>query len=178
LSRYETDTSSNAPAVSIPITIPMSEGDAVLDFQRAKFKTKLPRGRLYTAGHMWLRSVQADLWQIGLTRFALRMLGEPVELEFETRIDQRVETGQVVGWLEGFKAVTDLYSPMTGVFAGANPALDDEIGALHVSPYDRGWLFSLAGEPAVECVSAEGYASFLDMTIDKMLGEQGEGAER
>lgn len=149
----------------------MPEGDAFLNFQRAKFKTKLPQGRLYTAGHMWLRQVEDDLWQIGLTRFALRMLGEPVELEYEAAADQLVERGQVVGWLEGFKAVTDLYTPMTGVFAGGNAALDKDIGAIHVSPYERGWLFALRGEPSQECVDTEGYASFLDATIDKMLGE-------
>ena len=52
----------------------MTEGDAFLPFQRAKFRTKLPRGRRYTAGHMWLRRMEDDLWQVGLTRFAVRML--------------------------------------------------------------------------------------------------------
>lgn len=145
--------------------------DGYLSFQRAKFKTRLPHGRLFTAGHMWLREDQPGLWQIGLTRFALRMLGEPVELDFETELDAEIETGQVVGWLEGFKAVTDLFTPMDGRFAGANPALDDEIRAVQKSPYDRGWLFAVRGEPGTDCVDTEGYASFLEATIDKMLGE-------
>ena len=155
----------------------MSEGDAFLKFQRAKFKTRLPHGRLYTAGHMWLRQAGESRWEIGLTRFALRMLGEPVEIDFEAAGGSSVETGQVVGWLEGFKAVTDLYSPISGRFAGGNPALDSEIRAIHSSPYDRGWLFSIEGDPGDDCVDTEGYASFLEATIDKMLGEQPELAE-
>ena len=154
----------------------MTEGDAFLSFQRAKFRTKLPRGRRYTAGHMWLRQVEDDFWQIGLTRFALRMLGEPVELDFEASEGQWVETGRVVGWIEGFKAVTDLYTPMTGRFAGGNAALDNDIRAVHTSPYERGWLFGLRGEPGEDCVDAEGYASFLEANIDRMLGEEGEDA--
>lgn len=153
----------------------MPAGDAFLPFQRAKFKTKLPRGRLYTVGHMWLRNAHDDLWEIGLTRFALRMLGEPVEIEFEAQGNQEVETGQVLGWLEGFKAVTDLYAPMSGCFAGGNPTLDKEIGALHTSSYERGWLFAVHGQPGDECVDVEGYASFLDSTINRMLGEEEDG---
>ncbi len=149
----------------------MPEGAAFLSFQRAQFKTRLPRGRFYTAGHMWLRSDDGDLWQIGLTRFALRMLGEPVEIDFEARAGDAVETGQVVGWLEGFKAVTDLYSPMNGRFVSGNAALDDDMESIHRSPYERGWLFSMQGDPAADCVDAEGYASFLEATIDKMMGE-------
>ncbi|MFT7484501.1 MAG: glycine cleavage system H protein [Candidatus Paceibacteria bacterium] len=143
-----------------------------LPFQRAKFKTKLPRERLYTVGHMWLRNSQDDIWQVGLTRFALRMLGDPVELEFESKADQPVETGQVVGWLEGFKAVTDLYTPMGGRFMGGNSILDAEISTLNSSSYDRGWLFAVQGDPATDCLDVDGYASFLNATVDRMLGEE------
>lgn len=149
----------------------MREGDAFLLFERARFKTRLPRGRFYTAGHMWLREEEAELWQVGLTRFALRMLGEPVELDFEAEQGAVVEKGAVLGWLEGFKAVTDLYCPMDGHFAGGNPELDAGLDAVHRSPYGRGWLFALRGEPGQDCVDAEGYASFLEATIDKMLAE-------
>ena len=149
----------------------MPEGNAFLLFERAQFRTRLPRGRMYTAGHMWLREAEEDLWQVGLTRFALRMLGEPVELDFETELEAEVELGDVLGWLEGFKAVTDLYTPMAGRFAGPNPELDAGLTAVHRSPYDKGWLFALRGQPGEDCVDTEGYASFLEATIDKMMGE-------
>jgi glycine cleavage system H protein len=150
----------------------MPEGAAFLLFERAKFRTRLPQGRLYTAGHMWLREAGEGVWQVGLTRFALRMLGEPVEMDFEVDQDDVVEKGQVLGWLEGFKAVTDLYSPLTGRFAGGNPELEDGLDAVHRAPYARGWLFALSGDPGEDCVDTEGYASFLEATIDKMLGEE------
>lgn len=154
----------------------MPQGDAFLPFERAKFRTRLPRGRFYTAGHMWLLETEPGLWRVGLTRFALRMLGEPVDLDFEAQPNAAVEKGEVLGWLEGFKAVTDLYSPMTGHFRGGNPELAGGLDAVHRSAYERGWLFALAGEPErpdADAVDAEGYASFLEATIDKMLEEEG-----
>ena len=77
-------------------------------YRRSRFSTRLLEDRLYTAGHSWLEREEGDLWRIGFTKFAVRMLGEIVELSFETSAGSPVETGQVLGWLEGFKAVTDL----------------------------------------------------------------------
>ena len=150
----------------------MPEGDDLLPFQRAQFRTKLPRDRRYTAGHMWLRRTEGDLWQVGLTRFAMRMIGEPVEIEFEATVGEAVETGRVVGWLEGFKAVSDLYAPLGGRFAGPNPLLEEDLRAVHASTYGRGWLFAVEGEPGSDCLDAEGYAEFLGATIDRMVGEE------
>jgi glycine cleavage system H protein len=150
----------------------MPAGDAFLQFQRAKFKTKLPQDQLYTQSHMWLREGTPGVWQIGLTRFALRMLGDPVELELEVKPGAAIETGRVVGWLEGFKAVSDLYTPMDGEFAGGNPELDADLDVVKSSSYDRGWLFAMRGTPSDECLDAEGYADFLGSTIDRMLGEE------
>ena len=52
-------------------------------YRRSRFSTRLLEDRLYTAGHSWLEREEGDLWRIGFTKFAVRMLGESVELEFE-----------------------------------------------------------------------------------------------
>lgn len=147
-------------------------GDAFLSFERAKFRTRLPRGHVYTAGHMWLQETQPLRWHVGLTRFALRMLGEPVDLDFEATSGSEVAKGQVVGWLEGFKAVTDLYSPMTAEFLGPNPELENGLDAVHRSGYQRGWLFALGGELDPDCLDVDRYAGLLTETIDRMVGEE------
>ena len=150
----------------------MGTSEAFLPFERAKFRTRLPRGHFYTAGHMWLHEAEPDLWRVGLTRFALRMLGEPVDLDFELKSGAPVAKGEVVGWFEGFKAVTDLYAPMAGQFAGGNPALEGGLDAVHRSAYERGWLFALRGPLDEACVDVDGYAAVLEAAIDKVLGEQ------
>ncbi|MBI4564531.1 MAG: glycine cleavage system protein H [Planctomycetes bacterium] len=143
-------------------------------YKRSRFSTRLFQDRLYTAGHYWLRQAEGDLWHIGLTKFAIRMLGEIVEMGFDVKPGAALQTGQPIGWTEGFKAVTDLYAPFAGRFEGGNPELDRQIGLVQKDPYGRGWLFSIRGAPGEECLDAHGYASVLDATIDKMLGKRHE----
>ena len=140
-------------------------------YRRSKFATRLPEDRLYTPAHFWLRPVESGCYQVGFTRFATRMLGEIVEFDFEVKVGSLIEAGQVVGWIEGFKAVAELYAPLSGSFEGQNPGLDQLMGEVHSSPYDRGWLYSVRGEAPADGFDAEGYAGFLDGTIDRMLGQ-------
>ena len=146
-------------------------------YKRSRFSTRLPRRPLYTAGHYWLDREEGGLWRVGLTQFATRMLGEAVEFDFEAEPGGAVVTGQVVGWLEGFKAVTDLYAPMDGTFEGSNPTLAEDIERLTRDPYGNGWLFRLRGEPDTSCFGVESYVATLDTTIEKMLGQRHESGE-
>ena len=141
-----------------------------VSYKRAKFSTRLPADRLYTASHYWLDHQNPKVWRIGLTKFALRFLGELVEYDFEVQPDAQLEVGQVIGWLEGFKAVTDLYCPMAGRFVGPNAELETEISRVQSDTYDRGWLYAVEGEPADDCMDAKQYAGVLDSTIDEMTG--------
>lgn len=143
--------------------------DGHLSYRRAKFSTEIPRNRLYTEGHFWIRPVDGR-HQVGFTRFATRMLGEIVEFEFESEVGNAIEVGQAVGWFEGFKAVTELYTPLGGVFAGPNPDLDEVVESVHKRPYSTGWLYLVEGTAPDEALDAEGYAAFLDRTIDRMMG--------
>lgn len=143
-----------------------------LNYRRSRFSTRLPTNRFYSRGHYWILS-EASACRIGLTKFAVRMLGEIVELDFEVKQGDSVETGQVVGWMEGFKAVSDLYSPITGLFIGGNPLLSEDPAVVRRDPYEKGWLFAVEGELSEDLIDAQGYAEFLDGTIDKMMGRSG-----
>ena len=147
---------------------------AEVHYSRSRFSTRLLEARLYTAGHSWLEREHEDLWRIGFTKFAVRMLGDIVELGIEMTPGSAVETGQVIGWLEGFKAVTDIFSPLSGRFEGSNPVLEEKITLLSTAPYTKGWLFKVRGQPGPECLDVHGYVSLLDTTIDKMLGTRHE----
>lgn len=147
---------------------------AEIPYNRSRFSTRLLEDRLYTAGHSWLEREDEEVWRVGFTKFAVRMLGEIVELGFETEPGTTVETGQVIGWLEGFKAVTDMYSPLAGRFEGFNPAVDEQAALLTNDPYRRGWLFRVRGQPGDDCLDVHGYIALLDTTIDKMLGRRHE----
>lgn len=143
----------------------------VLAYARSRFSTRLPTAYRYTAGHVWMGPAEDGRWRIGFTQFATRMLGEIVEFEFEVKADAAVTVGQAIGWFEGFKAVSDLYCPMAGSFAGHNRTLDTQVELVHKRPYREGWLYAVAGSPPDDALDAEGYARFLDATIDRMTGE-------
>ena len=95
-------------------------------------------------------------------------------MSFEVQPGAGVETGQPVGWIEGFKAVTDLYAPFAGRFLGGNPDLVKEIKLVQTDPSGRGWLYALRGTPGKDVLDVQGYVSVLDATIDKMLGKRHE----
>ncbi|HZE99125.1 MAG TPA: glycine cleavage system protein H [Planctomycetota bacterium] len=143
-----------------------------LHYKRSRFSTRLFTDRLYTGGHSWLRRGEGDRWQVGFTKFAVRMLGEAVELGFEVPPGSEVQTGQPIGWIEGFKAVTDLYAPFSGIFVEGNPALSKEIELVQKDPSGRGWLYTIQGTPGDGCLDVPGYVAVLDATIDKMLGKR------
>jgi glycine cleavage system H protein len=143
--------------------------EETIAYKRARFATRLPAGRRYTLSHFWFREEERGIWQVGFSKFAARMLGDLVEFEFSVPIGAAVEVGQSIGWVEGFKAVSDLYSVVSGEFLGANPALGDNITLADTDPYNSGWLYRVAGVPDKNSVDVYGYIAALDATIDTML---------
>ena len=146
-------------------------------YKRSRLVTHLPVNRRYTASHYWLLQAPGGEWVVGLTRFATRMLGDIVEVGFSVEPGEPVALGQAIGFLEGFKAVSDLYSVMDGAFVHANPALERDITLLENDPYGQGWLFHATGTPDPQWLDADGYAAVLDSTIDAMLASRHERVE-
>lgn len=139
-------------------------------YQRGNFVARLAPGYRYTPGHAWLSPdpVAAGHWRVGLTPFALRMLGELVELQFAIRPGDTVEPGDILGSLEGFKAVSDLYCSGRGVFRGGNPGLAAGLDPVAADPCGGGWLYGFEGEPAPGTLDVDGYRELLDQTIDRL----------
>lgn len=146
-----------------------------LYYRRARFSTRLPRARSYVRSHYWLDKSEAGLWRVGLTRFATRMLGDLVEYSFGPQAGELVEVGRPIGWIEGFKAVSDVFCAVTGSFVRANPELERDTTLVDNDPYDRGWLYEVRGVPDPACVDVHGYVNLLDATIDRMLEQTDEG---
>jgi glycine cleavage system H protein len=154
---------------------------ACVPFRRARFSTRLPPDRQYTASHFWVARVEAPpeappdagaAYRVGFTQFATRMLGDLVEHEFEVKTGNALRVGQVIGWIEGFKAASDLYSVIEGAFVGGNPALAHDINLIDADPYGAGWLYEARGAPEPGCVDVDGYVAILNATIDKIQGKQ------
>jgi glycine cleavage system H protein len=149
---------------------------AEIRYRRSRFSTRLPVDRRYTLSHYWLLEEEPGVWRIGFTRFATRMLGDFVELGFEVEPGAPVQVGQVVGWAEGFKALTELYGVADGEFLGGNPTLDEDTTLSDTDPYGKGWLYRVRGTPEPGSLDVHGYVGALDSIIDRMTGRKGTGA--
>ena len=141
-------------------------------YKRANFSTQLPLERRYHPSHFWLAPEESGLWRVGFTKFATRMLGEMVDHHFDVAAGAQVTPGQVIGWIEGFKALTELFCIGAGEFVDGNPVLLEDIGLISRDPYGAGWLYRLRGEPDAQSVDVEGYRAILDATIDGLLQAQ------
>lgn len=143
-----------------------------IPYKRSRFATSLPADYLYSPSHFWLAEQAEGVWRVGFTKFAVRMLGELVDHGFQVESGAPVQPGQVIGWIEGFKAISDLYCVAAGTFAGGNPALKERITVVNQAPYGEGWLYAVRGTPDANCVDVRGYGEILDKTIDRMLERQ------
>jgi glycine cleavage system H protein len=140
-------------------------------YKRATFVTHLPVEHLYTPSHNWLSRAGKGEWRIGYTKFALRMLGELVDLKFNVEPGAEVRVGDIVGSIEGFKAISDVYSVAQGRFVAGNTGLSD-LECVTEKPYDEGWLYQVAGAPDKRAMDVDGYRALLDVTIDRILEKQ------
>jgi len=149
-----------------------SEKPKTLYYKRSRFATQLPVDYLYSPSHCWIARQEGGLWRVGFTKFAVRMLGEMVDHGFEAEAGAAVAPGAIIGWIEGFKAISDLFCIAEGQFTGGNPALKEQVTVVNEDPYGAGWLYMVRGKPDSRCVDVHGYRQILDKTIDKILERQ------
>ena len=165
-------TSVLAPPTPVATVAPVSVPAPTSFYKRSNFVTHLPTDCLYSPSHFWLREIEPGRWRVGFTKFATRMLGEIVEVQWEKADAHPVASGAIIGSIEGFKAISDIYCVADGHFAGGNPALRDAIELVSREPYAAGWLYTVEGRPDTKCVELTAYRTLLDTTIDRILEKQ------
>ncbi len=101
-----------------------------------------PQDLLYTKDHEWIR-VEGDAGVVGITDHAQQELGDIVYVE-TPEDGAEVKAGDEVGTIESVKAVSPLYSPLSGKILAANGDLDDAPELLNQEPYGKGWIFRIS----------------------------------
>ena len=143
-------------------------------YKRNRFTARFASNCFYSKAHYWLEPLGDDNYRVGLTKFAARMLGELVEFGFEIKAGARADTGDILGWMEGFKAASDIYALVDCRFIEENAELIDKPELLHARPHDKGWLYSVNFDESEKekLLNVSEYSAFLDDLIDKMTGEE------
>jgi glycine cleavage system H protein len=121
-----------------------------------------PSDLKYTREHEWVR-VDGSTATIGITRFAVEQLGDITMVDLPKE-GETVKKNDVLGTVESVKAVSDIYSPVSGKIAKVNTPLTDSPEYLSDEPYDDGWMVQIeVSNPAEidELMDAAAYEAFL-----------------
>ncbi len=110
--------------------------------------SKLPSNLKYTATHEWIKE-EDGIATVGLTDFAQSELGDIVFVELLAEAGDAVTAKASFANVESVKAVSEVYSPVTGTVADVNAALADNPGLLNLDPYEN-WLIKVSGVTAYD----------------------------
>ena len=122
-----------------------------------------PKELLYSESHEWVQKLEDGKARVGLTDFAQHELGDLVFVNLPQPGDS-MDIGDSFCDVESVKAVSDVYSPLTGIVAAVNEELLDAPQLINESPYEA-WL--------VEVESVEEFDNLLDADAYAALCEKG-----
>ncbi|MFH1891419.1 MAG: glycine cleavage system protein GcvH [Candidatus Zixiibacteriota bacterium] len=107
-----------------------------------------PSDLKYSKDHEWVR-VEDDMLIIGITAYAQGELGDVVFVELP-EIGKHLEQGDAFGTIEAVKAVSDLYSPVSGEVVEINELLESDPALVNQSPFEDGWMVKVAASDMSE----------------------------
>ena len=116
----------------------------------------------YTQSHEWVR-IDGDVGTIGITDYAQKELGEIVYLELP-EVGHVFNADEEFGTVESVKAVSELFTPLSGEIVEVNKAAIAEPGIVNDDPFGDGWLLKMklsTDEEVGKLMSAEDYANYV-----------------
>lgn len=131
---------------------------------------EVPDGIYCTKNHEWVK-LEGNLARIGVTDYAQKQLGDVVYVELPevgkvvNQVGESKAKEAELGAVESIKAVSAIYSPLSGTVKETNQVLQDRPELINTSPYDEGWVCVL--EPSgleaerENLLSPDAYATFL-----------------
>lgn len=123
---------------------------------------KIPAELKYSSDHEWVK-VEGNKATIGITDFAQDQLGDVVFVEVP-EIDAELAATDGLGTIESVKAVSDVYSPVSGKVIEVNDKLEDEPQLVNEDAYGKGWICVVElsnPEEVKDLLSAEAYEKLL-----------------
>ena len=98
---------------------------------------------MYTEEHEYVRKTEDDaVVQIGITDYAQGELGDVVYVDLP-KLGTDLSRMDVFGTIEAVKAVSELFSPLSGTVVEINPALESDPALVNKDPYGDGWMIKL-----------------------------------
>jgi glycine cleavage system H protein len=124
----------------------------------------IPEDLRYTKDHEWAK-IDGNRARVGITDHAQNELTDVVYVEFPP-IGKTFSQGEVIGTVESVKAVSEIFSPLSGKVLEVNRVLDDAPEQVNKDPYGAGWMVLL------ELSKRDEMSALLDAsTYRKLVGD-------
>jgi glycine cleavage system H protein len=101
----------------------------------------VPEDLHYSKDHEWLR-VEGDVAVIGITDYAQNSLGDVVYVELP-KPGEKFEAHESFGSVESVKAVSEIFTPVSGEIVEVNESLQDEPEKVNTDPYGSAWMIRM-----------------------------------
>ena len=124
----------------------------------------IPDGLHYTKEHEWVQIDQDLIATVGITDFAQESLGDITFVQLPKE-GEEVKKDDPVGVVESVKAVSDLYSPVTGRVVEVNLPLLQAPELLNEDPYTDGWMLKIEVKDSSDIkglMSASEYSDYIE----------------
>jgi glycine cleavage system H protein len=102
----------------------------------------IPEGLKYTREHEWVK-IEGDVAIVGITEYAQGELGDIVFVELPP-VGKAVKQMEPFGTIEAVKAVSEMFSPLSGVVKETNKSLEKDSTVINKDPYGAGWVIKIA----------------------------------
>jgi glycine cleavage system H protein len=126
--------------------------------------SEIPKDLLYTEDHEYVKPTdEPSVVAIGITDYAQGELGDIVYIELP-KVGASFAKHDVFGTVEAVKAVSELYSPLSGEVVAVNDRLDKEPALVNTSPFGDGWMIKIRLKDAKEkdaLLNADAYSAHL-----------------
>jgi glycine cleavage system H protein len=122
----------------------------------------VPEDLHYSKDHEWVR-VEGDVAVVGITDYAQNSLGDVVYVELP-KVGEEFAANESFGSVESVKAVSEVFSPVSGAVAEVNEALNDEPEKVNGDPYGEGWMIKVRMSSPGEVDSLLTAAEYEDFT--------------
>ena len=129
----------------------------------------IPDDLVYTKEHEWAKE-EGGTVRIGITDYAAKTLNDVVYVT-SPKVSSRVEQMKTMGTVESIKAVSEIYSPISGTVTKVNSELDSHPELVNKSSYGEGWLVEVKPSNLTSekkgLLDAKAYAAHLGALLTK-----------
>lgn len=122
----------------------------------------IPDDLHYSKDHEWVR-VDGNVAIVGITDYAQDSLGDVVYVELP-KVGDDFAANESFGSVESVKAVSEVFSPVSGSIAAINESLSDEPEKVNTDPYGAGWMIRVEMSNSGEVDSLLTAAEYEDFT--------------